>query len=125
MEKLEIIRLCFEVLLALIAAGALKSMFENKKYKQEVEKLKTDVEAAKTNTRSDELDNVKKAMSILMQEVVEPLKHEIKLIRNEVSNLRKAVEKANTCSHAANCTVRDELSKQDADTARSTRQCSS
>ena len=113
MNTLEILRLLLDLLLGLIAAGCLKSFFENKKYRQEVEMLKAEVAAAQINTRSDELENVKKAMEILMEQVVEPLKREIKAIRNELSKLRKVVEKVNTCTHIANCPVRIELHKQD------------
>lgn len=82
---------------------------DNKKYIQEVEKLKTDVQLARANTRSNELDNVKKAMEILMDEVVEPLKTEINAIRKELGKFRRAVEKANSCRLADGCPVRHEL----------------
>ena len=71
--------------------------------------MKTDVQLAKANTRSNELDNVKKAMEILMGEVVEPLKVEINAIRKELGKFRRAVEKANSCRLAADCPVRREL----------------
>lgn len=74
MDALEITRLVVEVILAIVAAGGFKSMTDTKKYRQEVEKLRAEVETARTNTRSNELENVKKAMAILMEEVVEPLK---------------------------------------------------
>ena len=82
---------------------------DNKRYIQEVEKLKADVQLAKANTRSNELDNVKKAMEILMDEVVEPLKEEINAIRKELGKFRRAVEKANSCRLATDCPVRHEL----------------
>lgn len=109
MNAFEVVRLIVEVILAAIAAGGFKGWIDTKKYRQEVEKLRADVEAAKTNTRSNELDNVKKAMAILMEEVVEPLKKEINAIRREMARLRKAVEKVNNCPHVADCPVRREL----------------
>lgn len=109
MDALETLRLVAEIVLAIIAAGGFKNWTDTKKYRQEVEKLRAEVEAAKTNTRSDELENVKKAMAILMEEVVEPLKKEINAIRREMARLRKAVEKVNACPHAADCPVRREL----------------
>ena len=111
MSTLEIIRLVVEVILAIVAAGWFKSITDAKKYRQEVEKLKTEVQAAKTNTRGDELENVKTAMDILMEQVVEPLKREMNGIRRELSRLRKAVELANNCPHRDHCPVRDELQK--------------
>ena len=105
MDALEITRLVVEVILAIVAAGG----FKTKKYRQEVEKLRAEVETARTNTRSNELENVKKAMAILMEEVVEPLKKEINAIRREMARLRKAVEKVSVCPHSADCPVRREL----------------
>ena len=111
METLESFRLIAEVFMAIIAAGGLKSWISNRKYRQEVEKLKADIQATKINTRGDELENVKTAMDILMEQIIEPLKKEINGIRKEVIRLRKAVEKANDCPHFVNCPVRDELQK--------------
>lgn len=104
-----------EIVLAIIAlvsapvSGWLTARLLRKKYDAEVEKLRTEVESARTNTRSNELENVKKAMSILMEEVVEPLKKEINAIRREMARLRKAVEKVSVCPHSADCPVRREL----------------
>ena len=89
--------------------GASRTWTDTKKYRQEVEKLRAEVESAKTNTRSNELENVKKAMAILMEEVVEPLKKEINAIRKEMARLRRAVEKVSVCPHSADCPVRREL----------------
>lgn len=83
-----------------------------KKYEAEVEGLRAQVEASKADTRGDELANVKEAMSILMEQVVEPLKKEINAIRKELARLRRAVEKANRCpfaDHADACPVLYEL----------------
>lgn len=109
MNTLEILQLLCGLLTAAIGAGGLKMWTDNKKYIQEVEKLKTDVQLARANTRSNELDNVKKAMEILMDEVVEPLKTEINAIRKELGKFRRAVEKANSCRLADGCPVRHEL----------------
>lgn len=111
MNTLEILRLVVELVLGLAAVGGLKNWIDTKKYRQEVEKLKAEVQAAKINTRGDELENVKTAMDILMEQVVEPLKREINAIRREMVRLRKVVGKANDCPHYGNCPVRDELQK--------------
>ncbi|MEG0889943.1 MAG: hypothetical protein RSH25_15870 [Bacteroides sp.] len=106
-----------EIILALIAlvsgpvGGWLTARLLRKKYDAEVAKLQAEVKGAQINSRGDELENVKTAMDILMQQVVEPLKIEINAIRKELVRLRKVVEKANNCPHSANCPVRDELQK--------------
>lgn len=113
MDTLEYMRLICGILTAVIGAGGFKMYIDRRKYIQEVEKLKADVRAAQVNTRGSELDNVQKAMQILMDEIVEPLKQEINAIRKELGKLRRVVEKANNCRFAANCPVRDELQKSD------------
>lgn len=109
MNTLEFFQLLCTVLTTIVGAGGFKVYIDTKKYNQEVEKLKAEVQAARTNTRGNELDNVKKAMEILMDEVVSPLKLEINAIRKELTKFRKAVEKANTCRFSADCPVNREL----------------
>lgn len=111
MDTLELLRLLIGLLTAVISFGGFKMYTDRRKYIQEVEKLKADVRAAQVNTRGSELDNVQKAMQILLDEIVEPLKQEINAIRKELAKLRRAVEKANGCRFIANCPVRDELQK--------------
>lgn len=113
MDTLEYMRLVCGVLTAVIGAGGFKMYIDRRKYIQEVEKLKAEVQAAQVNTRGSELDNVQKAMQILMDQIVEPLKQEINAIRKELGKLRRAVEKSNTCRFTANCPVRSELQKPD------------
>lgn len=113
MDTLEILKLICGILTVAIGAGGFKMYIDRRKYIQEVEKLKEEVQAAKVNTRSSELDNVQKAMQILMDDIVEPLKQEINAIRKELAKLRRVVEKANNCRFSANCPVRDELQMSD------------
>lgn len=113
MDTLEYLRLICGILTAIIGAGGFKMYIDRRKYIQEVEKLKAEVRASQVNTRGSELDNVQKAMRILMDEIVEPLKQEINAIRKELGKLRRAVEKANGCRFAADCPVRGELQKSD------------
>lgn len=103
MDTLEYMRLVCGILTAVIGAGGFKMYIDRRKYIQEVEKLKADVQAAQVNTRGSELDNVQKAMQILMDQIVEPLKQEINAIRKELGKLRRAVEKSNTCRFATDC----------------------
>lgn len=113
MDTLEYTRLFCGILTAILAAGGFKMYIDRRKYLQEVEKLKAEVRASQVNTRGSELDNVQKAMRILMDEIVEPLKQEINAIRKELGKLRRAVEKANSCRFTADCPVRGELQKSD------------
>ena len=99
METSEIISLLFGVLSAPVGLW-IQSLLLRKKYNAEIESLRAQVEASKTDTRGDELENVKNGMSILMEQVVEPLKKEINAIRKELARLRRAVEKANRCPFA-------------------------
>lgn len=110
MEATEIISLVFGVVSAPVSLWIQKVLLHGK-YKAEIEQLRAEIEASKTDTRGDELENVKKAMAILMEQVVEPLKKEIHAIRKEVARLRRAVEKVNSCPHADRCPVRAELQK--------------
>lgn len=111
MDTLAILQLLCGLLTTAIGVGGFKMYTDRKKYLQEVEKLKAEVRAAQVNTRGSELDNVQKAMQILMEQIVEPLKQEINAIRKELAKLRRAVEKANGCRFSPNCPVRDELQK--------------
>lgn len=113
MDTLELLRIVCGILTAAIGVGGFKMYTDRRKYLQEVEKLKAEVQSANANVRSSELDNVKKAMQIVMDELVEPLKQEINAIRKELGKLRRAVEKANGCRFTANCPVRSELQKPD------------
>lgn len=109
MNALEYTKLACGLLTAIIGVGGFKVYTDKQRYLQEVEKLKADVRAADSNVRSNELDNVKKAMQIVMDEIVEPLKEEINAIREELGKLRRAVEKAGDCRLATDCPVRIEL----------------
>lgn len=107
----EIVSLLFGVVSAPVGLW-IQSLLLRKKYSTELDSLRAQVEAAKTETRGDELENLKKAMSILMEQVVEPLKKEINAIRKELARLRRAIEKANRCpfvGHADTCPVLGEL----------------
>lgn len=111
MEPLEIISLAAAIITAPLSSW-LTAKLLRKKYDAEVDGLRAQVEASKADTRGDELANVKEAMSILMEQVVEPLKKEINAIRKELARLRRAVEKANRCpfaDHADACPVLYEL----------------
>lgn len=111
MGPLEIISLVAAIITAPLSSW-LTAKLLRKKYDAEVDSLRAQVEDSKVDTRGDELANVKEAMSILMEQVVEPLKKEINAIRKELARLRRAVEKANRCpfaDHTNACPVLGEL----------------
>lgn len=110
MELSEIISLLFGAVATPLGLWVQSLLLRNK-YNAEIEQLRAEIEASKTDTRGDELENVKKAMAILMEQVVEPLKKEINAIRKELARLRRAVEKVNVCPHSSACPVRAELQR--------------
>lgn len=104
-----------EVALAIIAIVAvpisawISAKLMRQKYRVEIEGLKADLDKKLTETRSTELDNVRQGNDILMQQIVEPLKDEIKYLRNDVNKFRKAIENISNCSYRAECPVSREL----------------
>ena len=106
----EIISIIAAIVTAPFSSWLTAKLLRNK-YDAEVEGLRAQVEASKADTRGDELENVKNGMSILMEQVVEPLKKEINAIRKELARLRRAVEKVNNCPYVAACPVRIELQR--------------
>lgn len=51
-------------------------------------------------------------MSTFKEFIVEPLQTEIKGLRRDVKNLRKAISTANNCPHNDDCPVLEEMRKQ-------------
>lgn len=104
-----------EIWLALIAivatplSGWIGALLMRQKYRVEIAGLKADLDKKLTETRSTELDNVRQGNDILMQQIVEPLKTEIKSLRNDVNKFRKAIEKIPGCVHSNDCPVSREL----------------
>lgn len=84
-----------------------------RKYRAEIESLRAEVEQKFSSTKSNELDNVRKANDILVESIVEPLRKEIKNLRSDVNKLRRAFEKIQTCPYADDCPVNAELRKQE------------
>ena len=104
-----------EVILALVAIVAtplsawLGSIFTRQKYAAEVKSLRADVAKKQADNQGVELDNVRQGNEILLEQIVKPLKTEIKNLRHDVNKFRKAVEKIPGCAHAAECPVSREL----------------
>ena len=87
----------------------LTSIFNRRKYNTELSKLKAEIETVKAEVKSKELENVRAGNEILMEQIVTPLKQEMKTLRSDVNKFRKAIEKIPACPHSDNCPVRNEL----------------
>ncbi|MDR2131014.1 MAG: hypothetical protein LBP56_07630 [Odoribacteraceae bacterium] len=99
-------------LIAIVAApagGALAAVLTRRKYRVEIDNLRADVTRKLADTRGAELANVRQGNEILMQQIVEPLRVEIKSLRNEISRFRRAVERIPACPYSADCPVSREL----------------
>lgn len=99
-------------IIAIIAAPAgalLTAIFLRKKYKIELQSLKADIDKKLSEVQSNELENVRQGNNILMEQIVSPLKAELKMLRTDVNKFRRAIEKIPTCPHSADCPVRNEL----------------
>lgn len=66
-------------------------------------------------TQKTELENVREGNDILMKQIVNPLKLELKSVRNELRRFRRAIEKIPACPHATDCPVSLELLAAEAD----------
>lgn len=91
------------------------------KYQLELDNLRAEMKQKFTNVENSELENVRKASDILMENIVKPLEKEIKSLRRDVDKFRKAIEKIPSCPMADNCPVsRELLAAEAADTNRGT-----
>ncbi len=112
-----------EIILALIAivAAPLSAWLSAKaakgKYAAEVDALRAEVKKTLSEVRGHELDNDKKAIEIIMELVVEPLRRDMKSLQCKLDRFTNAIEKINTCPHAEHCPVEHELrrAKEDGD----------
>lgn len=105
-----------ETFLAAIAAvitaplsALLTAVFLRTKHKAEVDQLRADVQKTLSEVRGHELDNDKKAIEMIMELVVEPLRKDMSRLQEKVDTLTNAIEKVNSCPHADNCPVSHEL----------------
>lgn len=99
-------------LVAIITAplsALLTAIFLRSKHNAEVEKLRAEVKQTLADVRGQELDNDKKAIQLIMELVVEPLRADMLRLQNKVDTLTNAIEKINSCPHADNCPVSHEL----------------
>lgn len=108
----EITTIIVSSLVATISApiGAwVNSRLMRKKYDIEIGNLRAEMETKLSAVKKSELDNVREASEILMENIVKPLKFEIQSLRKDVDKFRKAVEKIPSCPMADSCPVSREL----------------
>lgn len=104
-----------EIWLALIAmistpvTGWLTARSAKQKYAGELEKMRAEVKQMQSDVRSRELDNDKKAINMIMELVVEPLRRDMKLLQEKLDIFTYAIERIPTCPHADSCPVEYEL----------------
>ena len=78
---------------------------DRRKHKQEVEGLKAD-------NRQKDMELSKQYVTEFRTFIAEPLQREVGELRNEVNQLRYALQKIGDCPHSASCPVYDELQRQ-------------
>lgn len=99
-----------EIILSLIAlvsapvSAIITSRLQRAKYRTEVEQLKSDV-------RSRQIDNDRKAIEMIMELVVEPLRKDMLGLQNKLDILTHAIEQIHKCPYADNCPVSAELQR--------------
>lgn len=99
-------------LVAIVSAplsALLTAVFLRTKHNAEVDKLRAEVKQTLADVRGRELDNDKKAIEMIMELVVEPLRKDMLVLQEKVDTLTNAIEKINSCPHADNCPVSHEL----------------
>lgn len=90
-------------------SALLTAVFLRSKHQAEVDKLRAEVKQTLADVRGQELDNDKKAIKMIMDLVVEPLRRDMLTLQNKVDILTNAIEKVNSCPHAPTCPVSHEL----------------
>ncbi len=104
-----------ELILAIIGIAAtpvtgwLASKLTRQKYAAEIAKLRADVASADADASRKELENSKFGHEIIMENIVRPLKNEMKYLRNDIKRFRKAIEQIPRCPLADECPVSREL----------------
>ena len=80
-------------------------MIDRKKHQQEVESLKADNRQKETNLSKDYVSEWRTF-------IAEPLQREVNEQRQEVAELRYAIQRISDCPHRSDCPVLDQLQRQ-------------
>ena len=78
---------------------------DRRKHKQEVEGLKAD-------NRLKDMELARLYVEQFQKDIAEPLRHEVRELRNEVMALKNAVEGVNDCAYRDGCPVRERMQQQ-------------
>ena len=93
------------IVLAIISfLGGLGWMLDRKKHRQEIESLKAD-------NRQKDMNLSKDYVTEWRTYIAEPLQREVGELRNEVAQLRYAIQKIDACAHRDHCPVVSELQR--------------
>ena len=93
------------VLSVLTLLGGCGWLIDRKKHRQEIESLKADNRQKDMNLSSDYVTEWRTY-------IAEPLQRDVGELRQEVAELRHAIQAIDVCPHRAQCPVLDELRKQ-------------
>ena len=93
------------VLSVLTLLGGCGWLIDRKKHRQEIESLKAD-------NRQKDMNLSKDYVTEWRTYIAEPLQREVGELRQEVAELRHAIQAIDVCPHRAQCPVLDELRKQ-------------
>lgn len=98
-----------EILNWVLGGGLVATIVTLVTLKPTVQKAKSEAERAKAEAETVHITNSEQATRILMDNIVEPLKKELKATRLEMARLRKAITTANSCKHSEDCPVLAQL----------------
>ena len=95
------------IILALIGmvSGWFTWFLDRRKHRQEVEALKAD-------NRQKDMDLSKMYVDEFRSNIAEPLRQEVLELRDQIDQLRNAIQKIDACAHRASCPVINELQHQ-------------
>lgn len=82
-----------------------------KRSSNEIVRLKKEIEGIEKANTGVDISNIKSAIQILTENVVEPLEKELKSVRRELARFRKAIEKVKSCPYEDECPVKEQLHK--------------
>ena len=95
-----------EIILGLLTLlGGCGWVIDRKKHRQEIESLKAD-------NRQKEMNLSKDYVTEFRTYIAEPLQREVSELRDEVNQLRNAIQRIDRCPHRDHCPVYDGLRKQ-------------
>ena len=93
------------VLSVLTLLGGCGWLIDRKKHRQEIESLKAD-------NRQKDMNLSRDYVTEWRTYIAEPLQREVGELRQEVAELRHAIQAIDVCPHRAECPVLDSLRKQ-------------